>query len=172
MTSKLLTLTAAAHLLAAVALVPAAWAQSGTDSTGSGDAGTASGITDPNDETRAGDNNADFGQDWSTSLGAAIFSDNTMTTVRPADELSSQWTTLSAEDREILRRDCTAFRADAAAGTGGAATGGTADTTAGATAGATAGSTAGSTAGASSATRMQVGADQMQVICTTVDTLQ
>lgn len=52
------------------------------------------------------DGAATYGQDWSLSLGSSVFSDAEMTTLRMAEELKTQWTTLSADDQEMLRRDC------------------------------------------------------------------
>ncbi len=59
-----------------------------------------------------------FGSDWSTDLGAAIFTDDTRTTLRSADELRAQWGTLSPEDQEMVRRDCAALSAGTGATTG------------------------------------------------------
>jgi hypothetical protein len=145
MTTKLLALAIVAQLFAT-----GAFAQSGTES----------GVTDPEDKTSAGDGEAMMGNTWSDSLGAAVFSDSTRKTVRSPAELQTQWTTLSAEDRDMLRRDCTAYAADSANGTAGAATGGISDTA----------NTDGTTADA--ATMPGVTRDQMKEICATVGALE
>lgn len=113
MTTKLIALTIVAQLFAT-----GAFAQSSTDT----------GITDPEDNTSAGDGEAMMGSSWSDSLGAAIFSDSTRKTVRSPAELQTQWTTLSTEDRDMLRRDCAAYSADSDNATTGAASGGLSDT--------------------------------------------
>lgn len=145
MTTKLLALAIVAQLFAT-----GAFAQSGTDS----------GVTDPEDKTSAGDGEAMMGASWSDSLGAAIFSDNSRKTVRSPAELQTQWTTLSAEDRDVLRRDCAAYSADSANGTAGAASGGTSDT-------ANTGSTTADANSVPGVTR-----DQMEEICATVGSLE
>lgn len=63
-----------------------------------------------------------FGSDWSESLGAAIFDDDG-TTVRSEDDLSSEWSNLSSEDQDMLRRDCEAYMAQAEDGSDGGDTG-------------------------------------------------
>ena len=47
-----------------------------------------------------------FGSDWSTTLGLALF-DEDGTTVRTDTEITAQWDTLSDEDKDMIRRDCT-----------------------------------------------------------------
>jgi hypothetical protein len=59
--------------------------------------------TDTATSSTSGD---DFGSDWSRTLGSAIFSDPEMTEMRPGSEISSQWATMSAEDKAMLKRDC------------------------------------------------------------------
>ena len=86
MKSSLLTLALAASFAAGGALAQT----TATPPTG-GDTGAQSGA---------------YGSGWSTSLRSAIFSDGD--TVRPESELSSQFATLSDEDKEMLRRDCEA----------------------------------------------------------------
>lgn len=68
-----------------------------------------------------------FGGDWTSSLGSAMFGEGG-TDVRSADELTSQWATLSEEDRAMIRRDCMAHmqQSGGAADTTGTATDGTA----------------------------------------------
>jgi hypothetical protein len=49
-----------------------------------------------------------FGSDWSPSLGAALIGEDGMT-ARPADDIRTQWETLSDADKEMIRRDCAAL---------------------------------------------------------------
>lgn len=62
---------------------------------------------------------ASYGSDWSTSLGSALFAEGGAT-VRPSAELTTQWATLSDEDKAMIQRDCMAYMQES---------GGTSDTT-------------------------------------------
>lgn len=157
MTTKLIALTIVAQLLASGAF---AQSQSDTD--------TGAGITDPEDKTSAGDGEAIIGSNWSDSLGAAMFSDSTRMTVRSPADLRTQWTTLSTEDRDMLRRDCAAYSADSDNKTAGAASGGLSDTdgTANSNAITNSGGTTAAAGTMPGATR-----EQMKEICATVGSL-
>jgi hypothetical protein len=48
-------------------------------------------------------------KEMSTRTGTTFYSDDTMTTMRSADEIKSGWTTLSAEDQDAIRARCTAL---------------------------------------------------------------
>lgn len=125
-----------------------------------------------------------FGSDWSTTLGSAMFGEDG-TTVRQSTELSTQWNTLSEEDKSMIQRDCMVYmqQTGGATGTTGAATGttaapattGSSDTagatgttgvtgTTGTTTGSTADATTGTAAGDGS-TPMTVTMEQMEQIC-------
>lgn len=84
MNSKLLALVLIAPLCGGMAL-----------------AQTSSGTTDGSATA-----SEDFGSDWSRTLGSAIFTDPEMTQMRTGSEISSQWATMSAEDKAMLKRDC------------------------------------------------------------------
>jgi hypothetical protein len=94
---------------------------------------TTTGTTDP--ATTSGS----FGSDWSTTLGAAMFAEDG-TTVRSATELSAQWSTLSEEDKTMIRRDCMVHMQQPAGATDSTGTTGSTDST-GATGSATTDST-------------------------------
>lgn len=97
-----------------------------------------------------------FGTDWSSSLGTAIFADD-RSTVRSADEIGTQWITLSEEDRSMIRRDCMVHMQVPVDGAADSSAGGSTDigslsdtgttTDMGATANTTADTTADTTAG-------------------------
>ncbi len=44
--------------------------------------------------------------------GTVFFNDEAMTTMRPAEEIATQWATMSAEDQAALRARCDAMVAD------------------------------------------------------------
>lgn len=48
-------------------------------------------------------------KEMSTRTGTTFYSDDTMTTMRSADEIKSGWTTLSVEDQDAIRARCTAL---------------------------------------------------------------
>lgn len=79
-----------------------------------------------------------FGTNWPLSVGTTFLTDDSSATVRPAEEVSKGWMSLTPEDQTMIRTDCQAFlAAHADAGTSGdastAATGtASTDTTAGA----------------------------------------
>lgn len=109
-----------------------------------------------------------YGSDWSMSLGPALFGEDG-TTLRSDTEITSQWGTLSEEDRAMLRRDCLAH-SDQSAGTTEGTTGAVGATGATAETGATADiSATDTTAGASgtvdAGSPMTVSAEQMERIC-------
>jgi hypothetical protein len=138
MKRTLLVLTVAAHLTATTAM-----------------AQTTSTSVDPMQTS-------DYGQDWSLSLGSALFSNTEMTTLRTGTELETQWAILSETDREMLRRDCDLFmqaNGGASGSTTGGATGSTTgtDTTA-TTGGAASGSTDATTSGTATGTDTSAGA--------------
>lgn len=119
-----------------------------------------------------------FGSDWSTSLGLAMFGEDG-TSVRPSAELSSQWATLSEEDKAMLQRDCAAYMQQsdgstdatgAAIGTTDGAAAGTNGTAEGAGTTGTAGTSMDTTAGTATDTTtagipITVSMDQMEEIC-------
>jgi hypothetical protein len=165
MKRNILTLAIAAQLAAFGAVAQ-------TSDTGTADPGMASGS---------------FGSDWSATLGAAIFEEDG-TTVRSESELSTQWSTLSAEDQDMLRRDCTAYMAESGDGAeaGTDETGSTETTTDGtgaitgdatasadvATGGADATADAGADTGmAGGSTSLEVSMEQMEDICAGVEGL-
>ncbi|WP_284164797.1 hypothetical protein [Frigidibacter sp. SD6-1] len=91
-------------------------------------------------ETTGGNDTADgqqnqrmFGQNWSDSMGGALFSDDRRETLRGDDELTGAWDTMSEEDRQMLRDDCHMMGNSAGtdASTDSSATGGSATNTTG-----------------------------------------
>lgn len=126
----------------------------------------------------SGASSVTFGSDWSMALGSAMFGEDG-TTVRQSTELSTQWNTLSEEDKSMIERDCMVYMQQTGdvTGTTGAATGTTDATgttgssgTTGATGttGTTTGSTTGATAGTATgdgSTPMTVTMEQMEQIC-------
>lgn len=120
-----------------------------------------------------------FGSDWSSTLGSAIFGAEG-TTLRPSSELSTQWATLSAEDKAMIERDCLAYTehsgdsssttgatgSTGATGTTGTnGTGGGTDTTGMAGTTGTTGTTGAATS-ADGGTEITVSMEQMKEICT------
>jgi hypothetical protein len=116
-----------------------------------------------------------YGSDWSKTLGSAMFNADG-TTLRSNTEMTSQYKTMSAEDKAMLQRDCmkyseqgtanTSTDASGTATTGTAATG-TADasgTTSDSTTKSTTGSTTGTTSTGATGT-MNVTSEQMEQIC-------
>lgn len=104
-----------------------------------------------------------FGRDWSTTLGLAMFGDDG-SALRSESELTSQWVTLSDEDKDMIRRDCMMHMQQSGGMTG------TTDTTGSTTnsTGTTTGSASGTTAGTSmtgSNPAINVSMEQMQTIC-------
>lgn len=128
-----------------------------------------------------GSGSAMYGSDWSQTLGSAVFSDDG-TTVRPAADLTTQWQSMSEEDKTMVQRDCMMHmqQAGAATDTTGAAastdatastdTTATTDTTASTDTTATT-DTTGAAASTDSTTSgeagmpMNVSAEQMDQIC-------
>lgn len=53
----------------------------------------------------------EFGTNWPLSVGTTFLTDDTNATVRPAEELSKGWQSLSREDQTMVRTDCEAFMA-------------------------------------------------------------
>jgi hypothetical protein len=90
-TMKHLMLAVPATLLMATAGI----AQTDTTAGASGEA-TASG---------------EFGTNWPLSVGTTFLTDDSSATVRPAEELSKGWQSLSPEDQTMIRTDCQAFLA-------------------------------------------------------------
>ena len=60
------------------------------------------------------------GQGWSDSSRGAFFGDDNMT-LRGADDAKTRWQALAQEDRDMIARDCDAFRTGAAGAGSGAA---------------------------------------------------
>lgn len=54
-----------------------------------------------------------FGSDWSTSLGAALIGEDGAKAMT-ADEVATQWETMSDADKDMIRRDCAAHMATSA----------------------------------------------------------
>ncbi len=97
------------------------------------------------------------GANWPVSVTTVFFSDPERTTLRSADEVRAQWDTLSEEDREVVRRDCTAMTTDAST-TGGAASGGLNDSATGTAATGTSATGTATDSMTSSGTESDVGA--------------
>lgn len=141
-----------------------------------------------------------YGTNWPLSVGTTFFTDADSATLRATDEVTAGWQSLSQEDRDMIKADCTTFMAahgdaamegsastDAASGTatdtsttGDAATTATgtdAATTATGTDAATTGTsgtdTAATTTDAGAATTAAAGYDmaEMKAICEAVETL-
>lgn len=115
--------------------------------------------------TTAGTTTGTFGSDWSASMGTAMMGDDGMT-LRSADELATQFDTMSDTDKDMLRRDCmmymqTSGSADASTTTD--ATEGTAQPDA--TGQAAVEGDAAATAGTEGAAKMALTSDQMEQIC-------
>lgn len=55
--------------------------------------------------TTTGTSTTVFGSDWSKTMGTAMMNDDG-TAARSADELATQFDTLSDTDKDMLRRDC------------------------------------------------------------------
>lgn len=75
----------------------------------------------------------EFGTNWPLSVGTTFLTDDTSATLRPTEELTQGWQSLSPEDQAMIRADCDIFRAahgDAAA-TGDASTSSTTGTESG-----------------------------------------
>ena len=110
---------------------------------------------------------------WEGPIGNALFTDDTMMTPHPAEELQSNWQDLSEDEQEQVRNYCQQIQADAG-GMGATATG--TDMTAGADATATEPMTGTDTTGATT-TADTMGAghqpqpQQMAEICDTVQTM-
>jgi hypothetical protein len=116
-------------------------------------AAAAGAQTEPTTSTEMGVSGETFGTSWPLSVGTTFFTDSESGTLRPAEELSSGWQSLSQEDRDMITADCTTFLAmhgdaDASTDTAASGTGDAATTTAteGAAASAT-GSTAATDSG-------------------------
>lgn len=115
---------------------------SGTDTTTSG--------TDTTVSAGAGASAEMFGASWPLSVGTTFLTDDESGMLRPQEELSSGWQSLSQTDRDLVKADCKMFMedhggdsADAGAATTGSAdasttTTGSADADGSADAGATA----------------------------------
>lgn len=99
-----------------------------------------------------------YGSDWSKTLGSSMFGEDG-TTVRAADEISAQWSTLSDADKEMIRRDCMVHMQMPGAGGDAAST----DTTVTGAADTSSTTEAGTTADAGAS--MSVSMEQMDQIC-------
>lgn len=97
-----------------------------------------------------------YGSNFSQSVGSTFYSDPEMTTMRSADELSTGWTSLSQEDRDMVIAECTRYRTDM---------GGSNSTVDGNSTGSDANATGTPTTGAG----MGISAANMQMLCDTTD---
>lgn len=109
-------------------------------------------------ENEASGMDATFGSDWSTTLGSSMLSEDRKT-VRPAEEITAQWSKLSDADKEMIRRDCMVYMQMPGADGDAAST----DTTAGSTANTAVTTESGTAADASVA--ISVSKEQMEQIC-------
>jgi hypothetical protein len=74
----------------------------------------------------------EFGTKWPLSVGTTFLTDDTNATLRPTEELTKGWQSLSPEDQTMIRSDCDVFMAahgDAAASGDASTTAGSTDTT-------------------------------------------
>jgi hypothetical protein len=53
----------------------------------------------------------EFGTNWPLSVGTTFLTDDSSATVRPMEELTTGWQSLSPEDQTMIRTDCQAFLA-------------------------------------------------------------
>lgn len=157
------------HVMLAVpaTLLFAAAAFAQTDTTTGTDATTAT--------TAAGTSGEKFGTNWPLSVGTTFFTDADSTALRPTEEVTKGWQSLSPEDQTMIKTDCEAFMA-VHGGAGDTATTGTAtdpatDGTASTDMSAT--GTASSDAGTDAATSAPAGYDmaEMKAICGAVGAL-
>jgi hypothetical protein len=104
-----------------------------------------------------------FGHDWSTTLGLAMFGDGE-STLRSESELTSQWETLSDEDKDMIRRDCMMHMQQSGGMTGSTGTTGSTSSSTGTTTGGASGTAAG-TPMTGSNPAINVSMEQMETIC-------
>lgn len=53
-----------------------------------------------------GDNPPHFGEKWTGIIGAQIFTDTTVTTLRGDDEIRTAWQAMTEEQRAMVKADC------------------------------------------------------------------
>ena len=115
--------------------------------------------------TAAGTTTGTFGSDWSASMGTAMMGNDGIS-LRSADEITTQFDTMSDMDKDMLRRDCMMYMQTS----GAADTSTTTDATAGtaqtdATGQTTVEGDASATAGTDGAAKLSLTSEQMEQIC-------